>query len=93
MDLLKQVELPGGQKKLFLKINSERERYSFWYGLKENDWQPVAENLDGKYLSTAVAKGFVGSLYGMYATAEGQNSTNSASYKWFDYKGNDETYK
>ena len=93
MDLLKQVELPAAQKKLYLKINAAKDMYSFWYGLKENDWQLVADNLDGKYLSTAAAKGFVGSLYGIYATSEGQNSTNSASYKWFDYKGNDETYK
>lgn len=93
MDLLKQVPLPGAQKKIYFKINSEKDVYSFWFGLKENEWQLLEDKLDGKYLSTAVAKGFVGSLYGVYATSEGQGSTNSAIYKWFGYKGEDGTYQ
>jgi len=92
MDLLKHVELPDAQKKVYLKINSEKDAYSFWYSLKENEWKPLADQLDGKYLSTAVAKGFVGALYGLYATSEGQVSTNSAIYKWLSYQGKDSTY-
>lgn len=93
MDLLKQVNLPTTQKNVYLKINSDKSLYSCWFALKENDWKLVADNLDGKYLSTAVARGFVGSLYGMYATSEGQSSENKAVYKWFGYAGNDSTFK
>lgn len=93
MDLLKQVALPGAQKKIYLKIKSEKDIYSFWFGLKENEWQLLEDKLDGKYLSTVVAKGFVGSLYGVYATSEGQGSANNAIYKWFGYKGEDDTYQ
>jgi xylan 1,4-beta-xylosidase len=71
MDLLKQIELPVAQKNLYLKISSEKDVYSCWYGLKEHEWQLLEDKLDGKYLSTAVAGGFVGALYGIYATAEG----------------------
>ncbi|MEJ2905107.1 glycoside hydrolase family 43 protein [Pedobacter panaciterrae] len=93
MDLLKQVALPSFQKTAYFKVNSERDVYSFWYALKENEWKPLADKIDGKYLSTAVAKGFVGVLYGMYATADGQITDNKAIYKWFDYSGNDSTFK
>jgi len=93
MDLLKQVALPKAQDKVYLKIDAEKDVYSFWYGLKENDWKLLQDKLDGKYLSTVVAKGFVGSLFGVYATSEGKESNNSASYKWFGYKGNDSTFK
>lgn len=93
MDLLKQVDLPGSQKQVYFKIEADRDVYSFWFGTKENEWKLLQDKLDGKYLSTAVARGFVGSLYGVYATAEGEVSNNSAIYKWFGYKGNDSTFK
>lgn len=93
MELLKQIDLPGVHKKVYFKINSERDLYSFWFGLKENEWTLVKDQVDGKFLSTAVAKGFVGALYGVYATSEGGESTNTAIYKWFGYKGNDSTFQ
>jgi len=93
MDLLKQVELSSSEKKVYFKVNSEGDVYSFWYALKENDWSALADNVDGKYLSTVVAKGFVGVLYGMYATSEGQATDNKAIYRWFDYSGNDRTFQ
>ena len=93
MELLKQMNLPPAQKRLYLKISSEKDLYSFWFGSKENEWKLLADKLDGKYLSTAVAKGFVGSLYGIYATSEGQETENKAIYKWFGYNGNDSTYE
>jgi xylan 1,4-beta-xylosidase len=92
MDLLKQIDLSGLQKKIYLRINSQKDTYSFWYSLKGDDWKLVEDKVDGKYLSTAVAKGFVGSLYGMYATSEGKASENKTLYKWFEYSGNDNTY-
>jgi len=92
MDLLKQIDLPVFQNKIYLKINSQKDTYSFWYALKGDDWKLIEDKLDGKYLSTAVAKGFVGSLYGMYATSEGETSENKTLYRWFEYNGNDNTY-
>lgn len=93
MDLLKQMELRGAQKSVYLKISSEKDLYSFWFGSKENEWKLLADQVDGKYLSTVVAKGFVGSLYGIYGTSEGQKTENKAIYKWFGYSGNDSTYE
>lgn len=93
MDLVKQIALEKSQKKIYLKINSDRDNYSFWYGLKKGKWNLLEDNLDGKYLSTAVAGGFVGCLYAMYATSTGKTSDNKVIYRWLNYAGNDKTFK
>ena len=92
MDLLKQIVLPKSQNKVYFKITSDKDHYSFWYGSSNKNWKLLADKLDGKFLSTAVAKGFVGSLYGIYATSAGKVSNNQAVYRWFGYSGNDSTY-
>jgi xylan 1,4-beta-xylosidase len=46
--------------------------------------------VDGRILSTPVAGGFVGTYIGMYASSNGQASTNRAYFDWFDYLGQDE---
>jgi xylan 1,4-beta-xylosidase len=52
---------------VFLKIEAEGDRYSFFFAVEPDDWQPVLEGADGKVLSTRVAGGFVGTMLGMYA--------------------------
>jgi xylan 1,4-beta-xylosidase len=53
-------------------------------------WQPVAEGIDGRILSTPFAGGFVGTYIGMYASSNGQLSANTADFDWFEYVGLDE---
>ena len=48
----------------------------------------LAENIDGRILSTPVAGGFVGAYIAMYASSNGQPSTNHADFDWFEYHGN-----
>ncbi|MEJ7559014.1 MAG: glycoside hydrolase family 43 protein [Pedobacter sp.] len=93
MELIKEEVLPRSNAKIFLKINSDRDKYSFSYALKAGDWKVLADQLDGKYLSTAVARGFVGSLYGVYATSVGKVSENTSKYKWLEYSGHDATFE
>jgi alpha-N-arabinofuranosidase len=52
---------------IYLKIKALGEVYSFQYSLNNKDWVKVGENLDGKYLSTKIAGGFVGTYFGLYA--------------------------
>jgi alpha-N-arabinofuranosidase len=78
---------------LFLKIEAKKDKYTFWYAVKKNEWKLLLDNADGKYLSTKGAGGFVGCLYAMYATSNGQPSVNAALYNWFETKNDDEVYK
>jgi len=63
--------------------------YSFYVGALPGTWQPVAETVDGRTLSTIVAGGFVGAYVGMYASSNGQPSENVADFDWFEYVGLD----
>ena len=91
MVLIKQELLAKPSDPLFLKISAEKDKYSFWFSTQENKWNLLQGGLDGKYLSTREAGGFVGSLFAMYATSEGKGSKNTAAFKWFGYSGDDET--
>lgn len=90
MDLLEEVKLSSNQNKTFLRIDANKDTYSFYFADKINNWQLLKENVDAKLLSTKIAGGFVGALFGMYATSNGETSTNKASFKWLDYKGTQE---
>ena len=54
---------------LFLKIEGKTRYYDFYYKLSENDdWILLAKDVDAINLSTEEAKGFVGTMLGMYAS-------------------------
>ncbi len=93
MDLLAQVLLAAGAEKILLRIDSEGKNYSFRYALKPNKWVVLKDNVDAKFLSTHVAGGFIGCVFGMYATSSGTETSNSASFKYLRYAGNDPMYK
>jgi xylan 1,4-beta-xylosidase len=76
-------------KSLFLKIESDRDKYSFFYSFSPGKWVGLKADLDGTFLSTQTAGGFVGSIYALYATSLGKPSGNAASFDWFEYDGKD----
>ena len=52
-----------------LKIQGRADRYDFLYADASGAWKTLAADQDGRILSTAVAKGFVGTMLGLYATS------------------------
>jgi len=70
-----------------LKVTAHEQDYSFYFST-DGQWQTLVENVDGRILSTPVAGGFVGAYIGMYASSNGQPSTNHADFDWFEYHGN-----
>jgi alpha-N-arabinofuranosidase len=67
-----------------LKVTAHEQDYSFYFSMN-NQWHRLAENVDGRILSTPVAGGFVGAYIAMYASSNGQPSTNYADFDWFEY--------
>ncbi len=90
-ELLISHSLPKGNKSVKLKIEANVDNYNFYYGV-DNNWKVLKENVDGKYLSTKVAGGFVGVTSGMYTTSNGKVSNNKATFESFTYEGNDDVY-
>lgn len=93
MELLAQAPLAAGATGVALKIIAEGEKYSFRFSEDGKKWTVLKAEVDGKFLSTQVAGGFIGCVFGMYATSSGTAANNSASFKYLAYKGDDPMYK
>jgi len=79
------AEAPTSDGRVYLKVEAHGQAYNFYVATKLDAWQPVAENVDGRILSTTVAGGFVGAYLGMYASSNGENSATVADFDWFEY--------
>jgi alpha-N-arabinofuranosidase len=58
---------PYPDKAVRLRIHARGGRYDFDYAAVRGAWKPLAHNVDGTNLSSAIAGGFVGTLIGPYA--------------------------
>ncbi|WP_158797741.1 glycoside hydrolase family 43 protein [Pedobacter sp. L105] len=90
MELITQSSLNGGKDKIELRIDINKDRCSFFYAEQQEDWKLLKRKLDGKYLSTKEAGGFVGSLFALYATSSGETTKNKAGFSWLKYSGQDD---
>lgn len=91
-ELVTSKVLPQNTSTVELKIEANKDKYSFYYKTGP-EWNLLQRNLDGKYLSTRVAGGFVGVVFAMYTTSNRESSNNQATFNWFTYEGNDEIYR
>jgi len=71
--------------RFYLKVEAQGQAYNFFIAAEADQWQPLAEAVDGRILSTPVAGGFVGAYLGMYASSNGSSSQNWADFDWFEY--------
>ena len=69
-----------------LLVKARGQNYSFYFGAG-NHFDLLAENIDGRILSTDVAGGFTGAYIGLYASGSGIESGNSADFDLFEYSG------
>ena len=82
-------EKPVGAGEIRLRVEAHEQAYSFSFSDQMDEWKAVAEEVDGRILSTPVAGGFVGAYIAMYASSNGRASTNHADFDWFEYAGLD----
>ena len=93
MKLIAETSLPTAEGKLSFKIAAENDQYRFYYAAKDGNWKQLGGDMDGKFLSTKVAGGFLGSLFGLYATSSGQPSSNKVVFTKLEYTGKDKIYQ
>ncbi len=91
--LISRAFIPADDNTVYLKIVANNDTYSFFYATEKNKWQSLVEKVDGKYLSTKQAGGFVGCLYALYSTSGENPSNNKAGYDWLEVKNDDDIYK
>ncbi|MBO3270936.1 glycoside hydrolase family 43 protein [Hymenobacter defluvii] len=92
-ELLAKAPLKAATGKVQLRINADGDTYSFRFSEDGKKYTLLKDKVDARFLSTQVAGGFIGCLYGMYGTSAGQPTTNTASFKWLKYEGHDPMYK
>jgi len=92
MELIAEKLLPQGKQDIRFRILADGAKYGFEYAPKGGAWLTLMKDADGKFLSTEVAGGFIGSVFAMYATSSGSTSTNTAAFKSFNYTGGDSIY-
>jgi alpha-N-arabinofuranosidase len=68
--LLASVPVPAGLEDapVRFKVKGDGALYSFYLSFGGGRWLPVAENIDGRNLSTETAGGFLGTTIGPYAS-------------------------
>ncbi len=94
MELMAMQKFTGNpNKKMSLKIEAHGNSYSFSFSFGPERWYMLKDSVDGTFLSTKFAGGFVGCMYALYVTSLGEPSKSKAYFDWFKYKGNDEAYK
>ena len=76
---------PGPVK---LRVTGEKSTFTFSFA-QGNDGYIEIETVDSKFLATETVGFFTGVYVGFYATGNGQVSTTSADYNWFEYVVND----
>ncbi|MDB5209003.1 MAG: family 43 glycosylhydrolase [Flavisolibacter sp.] len=92
MELLESKPLYSIDQNLYLRIEAKNAIYTMSYSTDNKRWIPL-KDVDGKFLSTKTAGGFVGSVFGLYATSIGKESNAKAYFDWFHYTGEDDIFK
>lgn len=70
---------------LFLKIASDETKYSFYAGADELNMTTVAESIDGSFLGSETAGGFVGAYIGMFGSGVSETKDKEVLFDWFSY--------
>lgn len=70
-----------------LAIHADGQNFSFYVGSGESDMKAVYDNLNGGFLGSETAGGFVGAYIGMFASGNGSDTGNEVTFDCFTYKG------
>jgi xylan 1,4-beta-xylosidase len=74
------------QKSVILRLEANKLRYQFYVGKNEQELHEFGAEQDASINSSNKAGGFTGPFIGMYASSNGKDSRNNASFDWFEYK-------
>jgi alpha-N-arabinofuranosidase len=79
------ASLPWSSPDVVLALEGNLLAYTFMVGSSLEDLRPIGPAQDARVCGTTRAGGFIGPFVGMYASSEGQPSTNTATFDWFEY--------
>ena len=74
------------QNTVLLKAQANGLDLQFSFGNSEDNMKPIGDLQTMAVLSDEIAEGFNGPYIGMYATSNGKQSNETATFDWFEYK-------
>ncbi|MCB0636419.1 MAG: glycoside hydrolase family 43 protein, partial [Lewinella sp.] len=86
------AEAPYEGPSVHLRIVARGAAYDFLYSEDGEQFTPLLEGVDARYLSTETAGGFVGCMYGLYSSSNGTASTNTAVFDYLDIRTEDDPF-
>lgn len=75
-------EIPLKNDKVYLRIESDKELYSYYYSTNSKDFEKLSD-MDVRFLSSETAGGFTGVYIGLFA--QSGNNHSHADFDWFEY--------
>ena len=79
------AQAPAPEGPLRLRIDSDPEKYSFYYADAKGDWKLLGTGLE-RLISSEVAAVWSGAYIGMYSSGNGEKCSAPADFDWFQYE-------
>lgn len=84
--ILSEVAIPEKEDSLILQVKAVRQTYQFSYGCHEDHMQILYADADASAINPEEVGGMIGTMIGMFATSNGNESNNEAAFDWFCMK-------
>lgn len=82
--VLAELDVPGTA--VVLAIRQQGQQVDFFAGPDEDNLETLYGPADGRVINPERVGGMIGTCVGMFASANGQSSDNTAAFDWFEYK-------
>lgn len=84
-ETLADITLDKKYNRFQLRLEADGQDLSFSYSTDGKNFSVIADHIDGRILCTDAAGGFVGNTIGIYATANGEDSSTTAAFDYVEY--------
>ncbi len=74
----------------FWRSARNAQSIDFLFGPDEQSLRLLAGGVDGRVINPEKVGGMIGTCLGMFATANGEESSNTAGFDWFEYRALEE---
>ena len=75
-----------GEGPLYIRMEERRQTINFYYKEGDSPEKKFDVTADGAEINPEEIGGMIGTMIGMFATANGEESTNTAAFDYFEMK-------
>lgn len=79
-------EIPWEQENVIFAVKARGQEFTLSVEAEDGTETILADSVDGRFLGSETAGGFVGAYLGMFASGNGTEYDNYAAFDWFSYE-------